>query len=241
VFPQLRSEVATLPDRHPHYTPSISLDESPIHNQTVKVRIPFVIRERTLVAHRSGTIATKDPERVVVDTTVQQKRGRASDQRPAHPPRDREAARSAKREGVELRQSYLRVAKRAAIMDWRYTHAHQFKRTRRQLKFQHVRLGRVIRDLRRKIEGNTALEDCLGPLLDLASCVRHQEPHQRGPKIYSLHAPRWSAPAAIAITTIRTGFKVCISGQVRHATKAVRREMRRRATGEPVIGHLKED
>jgi IS5 family transposase len=28
----------------------------------------------------------------------------------------------AKREGVELRQSYLRVAKRAAIMAGRYTH-----------------------------------------------------------------------------------------------------------------------
>jgi hypothetical protein len=36
----------------------------------------------------------------------------------------------AKREGVELRQSYLRVAKRAAIMVGRYTHAHQFKRAR---------------------------------------------------------------------------------------------------------------
>jgi hypothetical protein len=32
----------------------------------------------------------------------------------------------AKREGVELRQSYLRVAKRPAIMVGRYTHAHQF-------------------------------------------------------------------------------------------------------------------
>jgi len=31
----------------------------------------------------------------------------------------------AKREGVELRQSYLRVAKRAAIMVGRYIHAHQ--------------------------------------------------------------------------------------------------------------------
>jgi hypothetical protein len=41
----------------------------------------------------------------------------------------------AKREGVELRQIYLRLAKRAAIMVGRYTHAHQFKRARRELKF----------------------------------------------------------------------------------------------------------
>lgn len=38
----------------------------------------------------------------------------------------------AKREAVPLRQSDLRVAKRAAIMVGRYTHAHQFKRARRE-------------------------------------------------------------------------------------------------------------
>ena len=35
-------------------------------------------------------------------------------------------------------------------------------------------------------------------------------------------------------------FKVWISGQVRSVTKAIRREMRRRAAVEPVIGHLKD-
>jgi len=75
------------------------------------------------------------------------------------------------------------VAKRAAITDRRYTRALQLKCARRQLKFLHKRLGRVVRDLRRKIEGNPALEDRLGPLLDLAWRVRHQEPRQRGPKI----------------------------------------------------------
>jgi Transposase DDE domain len=41
------------------------------------------------------------------------------------------------------------------------------------------------------------------------------------------------ATRAIAATTI--------SGQVRRVTKPIRREMRRRAAIEPVIGHLKED
>ena len=35
-------------------------------------------------------------------------------------------------------------------------------------------------------------------------------------------------------------FKVWISGQVRRVTKSIRREMRRRAAVEPVIGHLKD-
>jgi IS5 family transposase len=36
-------------------------------------------------------------------------------------------------------------------------------------------------------------------------------------------------------------FKVWISGQLRRVTKAIRREMRRRAAVEPLIGHLKDD
>jgi transposase, IS5 family len=36
-------------------------------------------------------------------------------------------------------------------------------------------------------------------------------------------------------------FRVWISGQVRRVTNAIRREMRRRAAVEPVIGHLKDD
>ena len=36
-------------------------------------------------------------------------------------------------------------------------------------------------------------------------------------------------------------FRVWISGQVRRVTKVIRRETRRRAAVEPVIGHLKDD
>jgi hypothetical protein len=60
-----------------------------------------------------------------------------------------------------------------------------FKRARRELKFLRTRLGRIIRDIRRQIEGDPALEDRFGPLLDLA--LRKQR--QIGPKVYSLHAP----------------------------------------------------
>src|ERR1700682_5409146 len=148
-----------------------------------------LIQESLSVAHKTGAIATKDLERVVVDTTVQPKAI-------AHPTDARLMHRAivklvdlAKRNDIPLRQSYSRLAKRAAIMVGRYTHAHQFKRARRQLKFLRTRLGRIIRDIRRKIEGNTALEDRFGPLLDLALRVRQQEQRQRGPKVYSLHAP----------------------------------------------------
>ena len=271
-------------------------------------QVAALLQESLSVAHRSGAIETKDLERVVVDTTVQEKAI-------AHPTDARLIHRAieklvdlAKREGVKLRQSYLRLAKRAAIMVGRYSHAHQFKRARRELKFLRTRLGRIIRDIRRKIEGSLVLEDRFAPLLDLALRVRHQEQRQRGPKVYSLHAPevecigkgKARAPYEFGckvsivtpVTAPRGGqfvlhakalhgnpydghtlapviadlekltgvavrrihgdkgyrghnypdrFKVWISGQLRRVTKVIRREMRRRAAVEPVIGHLKDD
>jgi IS5 family transposase len=103
-------------------------------------QIVALLQESLSVAHRTGAIDTKDLERVAIDTTVREKAI-------AHPTDARLTYRAieklvelAKREGVELRQSYLRLAKRAAIMVGRYMHAHQFKRARRELKFLRTRL-----------------------------------------------------------------------------------------------------
>jgi transposase, IS5 family len=265
-----------------------------------------LIQESLAVAHKTGAMKTQDLERVVVDTTVQPKAiAHPTDARLMHRALETLVAR-AKDAGVRLRQSYARVAKRAAIMIGRYSHAHQFKRARRELKFLRTRLGRIIRDIRRKIAADDALKARLGPLLDLALRVRHQDHRQRGHKVYALHAPevecigkgKARAPyefgckvsiatpvtqpkggqfvlhaqalhgnpydghtlgpvvAGIeAMTGIETRrihvdkgyrghnhphkFRVWISGQARRVTKSIRREMKRRAAVEPVIGHLK--
>jgi IS5 family transposase len=148
-----------------------------------------LLQESLSVTHNTGAIETKDLERVAVDTTVQPKAI-------AHPTDARLMHRAltklthlAKQTGVPLRQSYARLAKRAAIMVGRYTHAHQFKRARRELRFLRARLGRVIRDIDRKIDGNATLEARFRPLLELAVRVRQQDQHQRGRKVYALHAP----------------------------------------------------
>jgi transposase, IS5 family len=265
-----------------------------------------LLQESLSVAHKTGALETKDLERVVVDTTVQPKAV-------AHPTDARLMYRAieklvalAKRHGVPLRQSYIRVAKQASIMVGRYSHAHQFKRARRMLKFLRTRLGRLIRDIGRKIEGDGELEALFIPLLALASRVRHQDHRQRGPKVYALHAPEvecigkgkartpyefgCKVSVATPVTSPRGGqfvlhakalhgnpydghtlgaviadlekltgietrrihvdkgyrghnhphkFRVWISGQVRRVTASIRREMKRRAAVEPVIGHLK--
>jgi len=265
-----------------------------------------LIQESLSVAHKLGALETKDLQRVAVDTTVQPKAiAHPTDARLMHRALEKLVA-LARRHGVVLRQSYLRVAKRAAIMVGRYSHAHQFRRARRALKFLRTRLGRVIRDINRKIDGRPELEARFGRLLDLALKVRHQDHRQRGPKVYSLHAPevecigkgKARAPyefgckvsIATPVTSPKGGqfvlharalhgnpfdghtlgpvvadlerltgvetrrihvdkgyrghnhphkFRVWISGQARRVTASIRREMKRRAAVEPVIGHLK--
>jgi transposase, IS5 family len=97
--------------------------------------------------------------------------------------------RLARRRGVRLQQSYLRIAKRAAMMAGRYAHAKQFNRHRRQLRLLRTRLGRIIRDIRRKIAGKADLEAVFEWPLTRANQIRSQQQRQRGWKLYSFHAP----------------------------------------------------
>jgi IS5 family transposase len=269
-------------------------------------RLAALLQESLRVAHATGALATKDLERVVVDTTVQPKAV-------AHPTDARLTHRAiiklvafAKAHGIELRQSYLRVAKRAAVMVGRYTHAHQFKRANRELRFLRKRLGRLIRDIGRKVAGDDRLTELFAPLRSLAVRVQFQHQRQRGQKLYALHAPEvecigkgkartpyefgckvsvavpvtrpkggqfvlhssalhgnpfdgHTLDAAIANTEKNTGveikrayvdkgyrghnypnkYRIWITGQVRRTTVAIKREMKRRAAVEPIIGHMK--
>lgn len=68
-------------------------------------------------------------------------------------------------------------------------HPHKFKRANKALRTLRTQLGRVIRDIRRKIGTDEALNAAFAWPLSLASRVRDQRPRQRGQKVYSLHAP----------------------------------------------------
>jgi hypothetical protein len=120
----------------------------------------------------------------------------------------------AKRSGVPLRQSYVRVVKRAAIMVGRYSHAHQFKRARRALKFLRIRLGRIVRDITRKIENDADLAARFTPLLDRARRVRLQDQRQRGHKIYPCMRRRPSASARKRPAPYEFGCKVSVATPV---------------------------
>src|SRR6185295_18430688 len=152
-------------------------------------KLELLLAESLRVAHASGALRTKDLARVTVDTTVRPKNITfPTDAKLLH------AAinglnRIAKKHGVRLRQSYIRIAKRAAMMAGRYAHAKQFNRHRRQLRLLRTRLGRLIRDIRRKIGDQEHIAAAFEVTLARAIQIRSQHQRQRGWKVYSFHAP----------------------------------------------------
>jgi len=71
----------------------------------------------------------------------------------------------------------------------RCAHAKQHNRARRELKRLKTFLGRVVREIRRKIDGNQALIDVFRRPLWLAERVAAQKRRDPSPKVYSPHAP----------------------------------------------------
>jgi transposase, IS5 family len=152
-------------------------------------KLELLLAESLRVAHASGALRTRDLKRVTVDTTVQPKAITfPTDAKLLHAA-IKGLNRLAQKHGVRLRQSYVRIAKRAAMMAGRYAHAKQFNRHRRQLRILRTRLGRLIRDIRRKITGRQDVEAAFQAPLARASQIRSQQQRQRGWKLYSFHAP----------------------------------------------------
>lgn len=152
-------------------------------------RLNVLLQESLHLATRSGAAKPSDFTRMIVDTTVQPKAITfPTDAKLLHRARER-LVRLAQKQGVRLRQSYVRIGKTALIRHQRYAHAKQFKRANRALKSLRTYLGRVVRDIGRKTSDSDPLRQTFAKPLSLARQVRDQRQRQRGHKIYSLHAP----------------------------------------------------
>ena len=94
-------------------------------------KLELLLAESLRVAHETGALRSKDLAQVNVDTTVQPKNVTfPTDAKLLHAA-IRGLNRAAQKHGIKLRQSYLRLAKRAAMMAGRYAHSKQFKRHHR--------------------------------------------------------------------------------------------------------------
>lgn len=183
-------------------------------------RLQALLQESLAVATKTEAIKPSDLNRVIVDTTVQPKNVMfPTDARLLN--RAREIlVRLAQGCGIKLRQSYARVGKFALIKHQRYAHAKQFKRANRALKKLKTYLGRVIRDISRKRGGNADLlkEIALSRMLLRAGRVLDQKQRQRGPKVYSLHAPEVECIGkGKAHRPYEFGVKVSVATTLSHA------------------------
>jgi IS5 family transposase len=139
-------------------------------------------------------------ERVIVDTTVQEKAI-------AHPVDSRllEIARhkvacAARRAGIALKQTFVKEGKLLRRKAGGYAHAKQFRRLRKTIKRQRTILGVVIRDARRGLDAILQGQVAAAPTtratdltnlqlwLERAERIRTQQRHGTN-KLYALHAP----------------------------------------------------
>jgi IS5 family transposase len=181
-------------------------------------RLQALIQESLSVAIRTKAIKPSELSRVIVDTTVQPKNVTfPTDAKLLNRAREK-LVRLAQLHAVPLRQSYARVGKFALIQHQRYAHAKQFKRANRMRKKLRTYLGRVMRDIGRRIAGNATLEVKFARLLLLARRVHERQQRQRGPKVYSLHAPEVECIGkGKAHRPYEFGVKVSVATTLSHA------------------------
>lgn len=96
--------------------------------------------------------------------------------------------RAATRLGLRLRQSYAIVSKRAWHQAQRYFRARQFKRARREVRRLRTWLGRLLRDILRKVSDVTKIPASIQLLLKLIDRFLKQQREDKN-KLYSFHEP----------------------------------------------------
>ena len=96
--------------------------------------------------------------------------------------------RLAAKHGIKLRQSYHRLGKRTLRLANRYAHARQMRRARREIRRLKTFLGRVARDVGRKIAARPGLASHFAEPLARVARLLAQQKTDHG-KLYALHAP----------------------------------------------------
>ncbi|ABQ28752.1 transposase, IS4 family (plasmid) [Acidiphilium cryptum JF-5] len=296
-----------------HFQHTLPLDRSSMTRWRKRIgseRMEALLAETLAAAERGGAVAEKHYERVTIDTTVQPKAvTHPTDSKLLH--RGIEAlARMARKHGITLRQSYRRVARYARQEAARLHHGGKRREAEARVRKLRTWLGRLARDITRKIAGNAEAKATFAETLGLINRLLRQKRSDRGAdKLYSLHAPevecigkgkartRFEFGVKVSIATTNAaapggqfvlgmqsqpgnpydghtlagqieqveritgvavarayvdrgyrgygveaeGRKIFISRQKRGITPTIRRELRRRAAIEPVIGHMKTD
>ena len=188
-------------------------------------KLEALLQESLYVAVRLGAAKPADFTQVIVDTTVQEKNAAfPTDAKLMHRARER-LVKLADKHDVTLRQSYARVGKLALIKQQRYAHAKQFNRAKAKLRTLRTFLGRTIRDITRKIAGDSFLQIEFSAELHKAILRQAQEGSDA-------KTARWRKAY---LFPARAGGRMHRQRQVAQALR-VRRQDHRRHHAEPLKG-----
>ena len=179
--------------------------------------LELLLAETLSVAVRTNATTPAACERVTVDTTVQTKAV-------AHPTDSHLLMRGiewlnrlARQHDIKLRQSFLRVGRRARRDVSRLIHGRGHKQAMRWVRKLRTWLGRLDRDIGRKIVGDAQLEAAFAVARERVALVLTQKAGDSD-KLYALHAPEveciakgkartryeFGVKTSIAVTNART-------------------------------------
>jgi len=174
-----------------HFQHGLPFDRSSMTRWRKRIgadEMELLLAECLVVAVKTKAVSQRQLERITVDTTVQTKAV-------AHPTDSHLILRAiewlnrvAKRYGIKLRQSFLRLATWAKREVGRLLFTGGHKQGLRWIRKMRTWLGRLIRDIRRKIAGNPALEAAFEIALERADRILGQQSGEKD-KLYALHAP----------------------------------------------------
>jgi IS5 family transposase len=185
-------------------------------------------------------VKPQELERVIVDTTVQEKAI-------AHPVDSRllEIARhkvvsAARRAGIQLKQTFAREGKELRRRAGGYAHAKQFRRLKKVVKRQRTTLGIVMREVQRKVKApefapvDAKAESDLTMWLERAERIRTQQTKDKN-KLYALHAPEVEC---IAKGKARKPYEFGVKAAIVVSHKAGLMMGARTFPGNPYDGHI---
>lgn len=175
-----------------YYTPRLPCDATQIgrfRRVLDEAGVESLLATTIETAVSIGAIKKSEFEHIIVDTTVQEKAI-------AHPTDSRllDVARRkivllAKRAGISLKQTFEREGKSLRRRAGGYAHARQFKRLRAVTRRQKTILGRILREVERKMAGvSEASQASLKLWLARATKIFEQQRNDKD-KLYALHAP----------------------------------------------------
>lgn len=157
-------------------------------------RMEKILSLTVAVAVKSEAVKVKDLKKVIIDTTVMPKNIEFPTDSKLYDKARKKLVKLANKYGINLRQNYNLITKTLLRKISSYLHAKQMKRARRSIKHLKTIIGRVARDVERKIKVTPEqkirenLAEIFSPILNQTKQLLLQERNSKN-KIYSLHEP----------------------------------------------------